>query len=47
MHNYVPAMTTLLEAVRRYSDTHADGNGVAQTPILKHRSFIRTHTPQP
>jgi AraC-like DNA-binding protein len=27
-------MTTLLETVRRYTETHADGSGVAATPIL-------------
>lgn len=26
-------MTTLLNAVRRYTDAHADGDGLAQTPI--------------
>jgi hypothetical protein len=26
-------MTTLLDAVRRYAEIHADTNGVAQTPI--------------
>ena len=31
--SYVSPMITLLEAVRRYSDAHADMNGIAQTPI--------------
>lgn len=30
---YLLAMTSLLEVVRRFSDIHADRNGVAQTPI--------------